>query len=141
MRLNFIKTIWWWQFRCGDRWTLECITQIMCMFFYYLAQNELRSFHINLRPLESCYMVLVPALHSRIKITLFTMCSKLNSKFLMKFSNSSFGWQRDLERLTQFRVLSLVLISKLIHSWGYDKSITFRDNPANTQRWFNGDVC
>ena len=47
------------------------IAQNMCWFFYRLTQTELRSCHMDLTPLESYYIILVPALQSRFKITNF----------------------------------------------------------------------
>ena len=83
LRLNFAKTIWWWQFGCSDEKMPERITKLgwdvkiksmeeaellkICAAFLIIWL--LRSYHINLRPFESCYIVLVPTLHSPIKIT------------------------------------------------------------------------
>ena len=72
--------------------------------FYYLAQTELKSCNIDRKNFESCYIVLVQTLHFRIKtrntsirnMLLFAMCSKLSSRFLMKFSNLSLVWLVDL---------------------------------------------
>ena len=99
----------------------------MRWFFYYSAQTELKCCYIDLGSFESCYIALdqscMLALKS-LKTTirnrlLFIMCSKVSPKFLKKFSNSSFIWPRDLQRLKKLHILSPILTLTLIHFYGY----------------------
>ena len=139
MRLNFAKTIWWWQFECTDGWTQECITKLgwdvkiqsmqesellkICVGFFIIWLKP--NWEVAISILHSSKVVIsfwckpcILALKSPNTTVrnelLFAMCSKLSSKFLMKFSNSSLVWLGNLQRPTKLHVLSSVLTSKLI---------------------------
>ena len=114
-----VRTIWWWQFGCSDRWMPGRITKlgwdvkIRSMQEAELLKICVGSFIIWLS-LEFAISILNPskavisfwyqncilALKSPITTIrnrlLFTMCSKLISKFLMKFWNSCFVRLGDL---------------------------------------------
>ena len=153
MRLNFAKTIWWWQFGCTNGWTPECITKLgrdvkiksmqevkllkICVGSFNIWFRLNREVAISILDLSKvfilfwyqlCFFALKSPNTTIRNRLLFTMCSKLSSKFLMKLSNSAFVWLRYLYRLTKLHVLSPILISKLIHPWRYDRSMTFRAN-------------
>ena len=99
----------------------------MRWFLCYLAQTELKCCYIDLGYFESCYIVLDQSCILALKPPkttirnrlLFIMCSKASPKLLKKFSNSSFIWPRDLQRLKKLHILSPILTLKLIHFYGY----------------------
>ena len=133
------KTIWWWQFGCSNGWIPECITKLswdvkiksmqelikLCAGYFIIWLKLNWEVHISILNLlkviisfwyQPCNLTLKSPNTIIKNGLLLTMCSKL----------SQIHFLGDLERLTNSHVSSPILTSKLIHSWLYDTSVTFR---------------
>ena len=145
LRLNFSNVIWRWQFACSEEWSPDSISkfdwvvkirsthdeklQIKCVDSLIICCNPYWKVKPSLlEPSSVVILLLYQRLNFALKSPrmtarkgLFTVTeSKLYSRLLINNSKPSWLWLGERYNEIKLHSLSLIFISKLIHSWSND---------------------